>query len=199
MPPLPRSVPGAARDRLERGVDLDDLLDERRLGVEARVGGEQAAGVGEQDEQVGADEVRHERGEPVVVAVADLVVGDGVVLVDDGHDAELEQSLHRLAGVEVLRAVAEVVRGEEHLARRRGRAARAARRSAPSAGAGRRRPGPAGSRCRAAGCVSPTTGKPERDGAGRHEHDPVPGGARPRRARRRAWPARRRRPRRRSS
>ena len=49
------------------------------------------------------DEVRHERGEPVVVAVADLVVGDGVVLVDDRAHAEVEQALQRLARVEVLR------------------------------------------------------------------------------------------------
>ena len=34
MPPLPRAVPRPAGERLERGVDLDDLLDERRAGVE---------------------------------------------------------------------------------------------------------------------------------------------------------------------
>ena len=48
-------------------------------------------------------QVRDERGEPVVVAVADLVVGDGVVLVDDRQHAEVEQALQRLAGVQVLR------------------------------------------------------------------------------------------------
>ena len=35
-----------------------------------------------------ADEVGDEGGEAVVVAEADLVVGDGVVLVDDRHHAE---------------------------------------------------------------------------------------------------------------
>ena len=74
-------------------------------------------GVGEQHEQVGADQVRDQRGEPVVVAVADLVVGDGVVLVDDRHDAEVEEAPQRLARVEVLRAHAEVVGREQHLAR----------------------------------------------------------------------------------
>ena len=62
------------------------------------------------------EQVRHERGEEVVVAVADLVVGDRVVLVDDGEHAEIEQALQRLAGVEVLAAVHEVVRREQHLA-----------------------------------------------------------------------------------
>ena len=73
-------------------------------------------GVGEQHEQVGAHQVRHERGEAVVVAVADLVVGDGVVLVDDRQHAEVEQPPQRLARVQVLRAVHEVVRREQHLA-----------------------------------------------------------------------------------
>ena len=52
-------------------------------GVEPGVGGEQAGRVGEQHQQVGADQVGDERGQAVVVAEADLVVGDGVVLVDD--------------------------------------------------------------------------------------------------------------------
>ena len=56
-----------------------------------------------------------ERRDPVVVAVAVLVVGDRVVLVDDRHAAELEQPHERLAGVQVLLAVDEVVRVEQHL------------------------------------------------------------------------------------
>ena len=91
-------------------VDLDDLLDERRRRVEAGVGREQAGRVGEQHEQVGVDEVGDEGGEAVVVAEADLVVGDGVVLVDHRDDAELEQPLQRAAGVEVLRPDDEVER-----------------------------------------------------------------------------------------
>ena len=116
MPPLPRSDAGAAGGGLERVVDLEDLLDERRVGVEPRVGGEHAGRVGEHHEQVGVDEVGDERGEPVVVAEADLVVGDGVVLVHDRHHAEVEQAGQRLAGVQVLLAVHEVERREQHLA-----------------------------------------------------------------------------------
>ena len=67
------------------------------------IGGEQPGRVGEEHEHVGLHEVRHERGEPVVVAVADLVVGDGVVLVDDRDDAEVEQAAQGVAGVQVLR------------------------------------------------------------------------------------------------
>ena len=54
--------------------------------------------VGEQHEQVGGEQVGDERGQAVVVAEADLVVGDGVVLVDDRHHAELEQPAERAPG-----------------------------------------------------------------------------------------------------
>ena len=54
-------------------------------------------------------------GEAVVVAEADLVVGDGVVLVHDGHHAELEQARRVPAGVQVLAAVDEVERRQQHL------------------------------------------------------------------------------------
>ena len=42
MPAAPPLGARAARGLLERVVDLDDLLDQRRVGVEARVGGEHA-------------------------------------------------------------------------------------------------------------------------------------------------------------
>ena len=60
--------------------------------------------------------MRDERCEPVVVAIANLVVGDGVVFVDDRHDAEIEQPPERLPCVQILRALREVVRREQHLA-----------------------------------------------------------------------------------
>ncbi len=72
--------------------------------------------VGEQHERVGADQVRHEGREPVVVAEADLVGGDGVVFVDDGHDAEVQQPVEGAEGVGVLAAAHEVLGGEQHLA-----------------------------------------------------------------------------------
>ena len=80
------------------------------------------------------DEVGDERGDAVVVAEADLVVGDGVVLVDDRHAAELEQPGQRSAGVEVLAPAHEVVRDEEHLRGDDAVTDRARRGRAPSAG-----------------------------------------------------------------
>ena len=107
---------GAAGQRLEGVVDLDDLLDQGGRGVETGIGGEQAGRVGEEHEQVGGQQVRHQRGEPIVVAEADLVVGDGVVLVHHRHHAEVEQPAEGGPGVEVLLADREVERREEHLA-----------------------------------------------------------------------------------
>ena len=96
-------------------VDLDHLLDERRLRVAPGVGRQEARRVGQQDEELRADQVRHQRGQPVVVAEADLLVGHGVVLVDHRHHAEVDEVAQRPAGVQVLRAVDEVERCQQHL------------------------------------------------------------------------------------
>ena len=129
MPPLPRSDAGppAAASSAWSTSTISSMSDASV--VEPRVGGEHAGGVGEQHEQVGVDEVGDERGEPVVVAEADLVVGHRVVLVDDRHDAELEQPHQRLPGVQVLLAVDEVERRQQHLAADQAVARRACRRS----------------------------------------------------------------------
>ncbi len=65
------------------------------------------------------DELGDQGGHPVVVAEADLVVGHGVVLVDDREDVELQQPCEGRSGVQVLLADHEVERGQEHLARHR--------------------------------------------------------------------------------
>ncbi len=62
------------------------------------------------------DEVGDEGGEPVVVAEADLVRGDRVVLVDDREGAHREEFVEGAGGVAVVGAAAHVVGGEQHLA-----------------------------------------------------------------------------------
>ena len=133
-------------------------------------------GVGEQHEHVGVDQVRHEGGEPVVVAVADLVVGDGVVLVDDGHDAEVEEAGQRLAGVEVLGALPEVVGGEEHLAGDEASVLEVGREALHEPGLADGGDGLEGADVgRAAG--QPEGGQAGRDRARADEHDGVAGGS----------------------
>ncbi len=56
--------------------------------------------------------------EVVVVAHLDLVHRHRVVLVDDRQHPEVEQGEQRVAGVEVARAIADVLAGEQHLAHR---------------------------------------------------------------------------------
>jgi len=53
--------------------------------------------------------------ERIVVAEGDLVRGRGVVLVHDRHDTQLQQSLERVARVDIARPLGEVQRGEEDL------------------------------------------------------------------------------------
>ena len=54
-------------------------------------------------------------GEPVIVAEADLIGGDGVVLVDDRDRMERPQPVQRALGVGVLRPHRDVVCGQQHL------------------------------------------------------------------------------------
>ncbi|CAM5250358.1 hypothetical protein SHIRM173S_11786 [Streptomyces hirsutus] len=75
-----------------------------------------AVHVGQQDQQVGVDQVGDEGGETVVVAEADLVGGDGVVLVDDREGAHRQQLVEGAGGVAVVGAAAHVVGGEQYLA-----------------------------------------------------------------------------------
>ena len=116
-----------------------------RRRVHARVGGVEAVGVGQQHEQLGAEQHRHLRGQEVVVAEGDLVGGGRVVLVDDRHDPPVEQLAQRAPRVEVVRARAHVEEREQHL-RRSARARAAARRRRGRAGPGRRRWPPAAPR-----------------------------------------------------
>ncbi len=111
-PPTTAAVSGG--DRQQRVVDAD-LADQLGSGVVPGVGGVQPVEVREQDEKGRPHVVRHQRGETVVVAIADLVGRDRVVLVDDGHGAERQQTRERAPGVEVLPAVDEVVGNEQRL------------------------------------------------------------------------------------
>ena len=69
------------------------LFDQRRRRVDAWVGGQEPDGVGQEHEVRGADQIRDQRRQTIVVAEADLFVGDGVVFVDDRHDVERRQRL----------------------------------------------------------------------------------------------------------
>jgi hypothetical protein len=110
--------PGAARPADgQRGEVLRpaDPLDQPRPRP-ARIAVVEPVDVGQQHQRVRPDEVRDERGQPVVVAEPDLLRGDGVVLVHDRDDAERQQPVEGGLRVAVVRAAHDVVGGEQHLA-----------------------------------------------------------------------------------
>ena len=116
IPPLPRSVP-VPPATASRAASTSAISSMRVAASSIRGSAVMSPDVSvRRSEEVGADQVGDEGGEAVVVAVADLVVGHRVVLVDDRHGAEVEEAAQGLAGVEVLGAVDEVVGGEQHLA-----------------------------------------------------------------------------------
>ncbi len=79
-------------------------------------GGVEPVDVGEQHQQIGARHGGDAGGEPVVVAIANLGGGDGVVLVDHRHGAQIEQAAERGAGVEITAALFRVGQGQQDLA-----------------------------------------------------------------------------------
>ena len=142
---------GAAGADVEQRVVRGDLRDERRRRVR-RGSAVYRPGVSVSSTSRSAViRCGDERGDAVVVAEAELVAGDRVVLVDDRDAAELEQTGQRAAGVQVLAAVDEVVRHEQHLPGDEAVLGEAARCSAPSAAAARARRAPAACRRRRAG------------------------------------------------
>ncbi len=122
-------------------------------------------GVGQQQQQLGAEQDRHLGGEEVVVAERDLVGGGGVVLVDHRHHPPVEQLAQRLAGVQVVGARAHVEERQQHLGGRRPRAPAAARRRPGRACPGRRRWPPAARRSRAGAAAISITPHAARDRA----------------------------------
>ena len=170
MPPVPSPLrlPPARARRSSSMCSTSGMS--WRVGVAARVGGEQAGLVGEHQQQVGLHQVGHQRRQVVVVAQLDLVGGDGVVLVDDRHDALGQQRLQGVARVEVAAAVVQIGRGSAAPGRRR---CRRCRRTARSGAISRLWP-TAASICLAGMAWGsgrkPSRSRPARDGAGADHH-----------------------------
>ena len=98
-----------------QGGEVVDLVDEGRRRIAARIGGVQPVRVGEHDQAVSPDQHGDLGGEEVVVPEGDLVCRRRVVLVDHRHDAPVQELAQGPAGVEVVRARADVEEREQHL------------------------------------------------------------------------------------
>ena len=66
-----------------------DALDKPRLVVDRGIGIVETLDIGKDDSQIGPDQAGHQRTERIVVAEADLLDRNGVVLVDDGDHAQI--------------------------------------------------------------------------------------------------------------
>ena len=86
----PAADPGLARSRdlHEFGIDRGHLFDQGRGGVESWIGRQEAVSVSEEYEVRRPDQIRHQRGEAIVVPESNLFVGHRIVLVDDRDHAE---------------------------------------------------------------------------------------------------------------
>ncbi len=117
----PRAHSGLGVGPAGHGLDLVGQVGHHRHvaggGVLPRIGGVETVDVRQQHQQVGADHLGHAGGQAVVVAVADFLGGDRVVLVDHRRDAERQQGLHGGAGVQPAAPRLGVVAGQQHLGR----------------------------------------------------------------------------------
>ena len=106
---------GRAGDAEDALVDVVDAADQLGGGVGHGIGRVQPVDIGEDHIEVCGDKRRDDGAEHVVVAEGELRDRHRVVLVDDGDDAELEQALEGVAGVEVALAVDHVAPREQDL------------------------------------------------------------------------------------
>ena len=103
---LRQAGPHIARHRLDLGGDRSQPVEAACIGIAARIGGVEArrrrtAGPADRPGSVTATCAASRSLSPNRISS----VAIGVVLVDDRHDAELQQMLHRGAGIQVAAAV----------------------------------------------------------------------------------------------
>ena len=134
MPPVPPAEPPSARASAASSTPASSGM-RVAVGIDARVGGEEAADVGQQHQQIGVQADRHARRQPVVVAEAG---GRGArrrraacarrystssatltlsFSLSTGHDAQLEQAHQRRAQAQRAIAIGEILLRQQHLRR----------------------------------------------------------------------------------
>ena len=106
----------AGRHRVMFGGQLVEPGNMRCLRVRARVRRVEAVNIRQEHQHIRAHHLGDARGQPVIVAIADLVGRDGVILVDDRNRPDFQQGLQRRAGVQPAAAVFRVAEGEQGLA-----------------------------------------------------------------------------------
>jgi hypothetical protein len=101
--------------RLDLGRDRPDFRNEPGLAIACGIGRVQPVHVRQQHQAIGTDHLRDACGQPIVIPVADLCGGHGVVLIDDWQGSELQQRAERAARVEVAASLFGVRQREQDL------------------------------------------------------------------------------------
>ena len=71
--------------------------------------------IGQDDQKVGVQQVGDQCAQGIVVAEANFVGGDGIVLVDDRDDTQTQQGQERASGIQIAFTIRQVVVGQENL------------------------------------------------------------------------------------
>ena len=71
--------------------------------------------IGQDDQGIGFDQVGNQCTQRVVITEADFIGGNGIVFVDDGQDAQIEQGADGGAGVQIARAIGQIFVREQNL------------------------------------------------------------------------------------
>ena len=85
------------------------------IGVLFGVARVEPVNVGKQNEEFGSSQDSDVGGKPVVVTVADFIVADGIILINDGDHFGIEKRVNGVAGIEFSLFVKQSVLGDEEL------------------------------------------------------------------------------------
>ena len=89
--------------------------DQRCRRILARISRIEPRLISQDDQAIRLDQIRDQRAQSVVVAQTDLVRGDGIVFIDDGHGAQFEQGTQGGPCVQVARTVGQIFVCQQHL------------------------------------------------------------------------------------
>lgn len=97
------------------GGSVGDLLNQLSLWMQVGVLGVNAVNIGDQHEEVGLTDDGYVGGEFIVITEDDLIYGNGIILVDDGNVAKLQQLMQGVFDVLPGGVIVEIAVGEQAL------------------------------------------------------------------------------------
>ena len=95
-------------------VDALHALNQTRIGVGVGVCVIQAVNIGEDNHQIGVNQTGNQRRQRIVVSEANLLNGNGIVLVDNGDHAQLKQATQRVTRMQVSRTIRRIASRKQY-------------------------------------------------------------------------------------